>query len=77
LTLVMALAAVSAFLPFGAAASAAPPEPVAKAVAPVLRAQGGWYTPLTRPGMPAPYDINDYHKQSAAKPAPAGGDRRR
>ncbi|MBI4969323.1 MAG: hypothetical protein HZC25_14495 [Rhodospirillales bacterium] len=58
-------------------AQAAPPEPVAKTVAPALKAQGGWYTPLTRPGMPAPYDINGYHKPSEPKPAPSGGDRKR
>ncbi len=23
--------------------------------------QGGWYTPFTRPGMPAPYDLRGWH----------------
>ncbi len=26
-----------------------------------LEAQGAWYTPFNRPGMPAPYDLRGWH----------------
>lgn len=28
-----------------------------------LEDQGNWYTPFTRPGMTAPYDIRGWHKR--------------
>jgi len=27
-----------------------------------LDSQGNWYTPFTRPGMPAPYDLRGWHE---------------
>ncbi len=27
-----------------------------------LDSQGDWYTPFTRPGMPAPYDLRGWHE---------------
>ncbi|MCL2887299.1 MAG: hypothetical protein FWF20_11085 [Betaproteobacteria bacterium] len=29
----------------------------------MLRDQGAWYTPFTRPGMTGAYDIRGYHRQ--------------
>ena len=29
-----------------------------------LDAQGAWYTPFDRPGMPGPYDIRGWHKSN-------------
>lgn len=40
-----------------------------------VRDHGGWFTPLTVPGMTGPYDLRGYHGQRhpEAVPLPAGG----
>lgn len=35
--------------------------PVPPHVTKFLADQGAWYTPFTRPGMPGPYDIRQWH----------------
>ncbi|MBK8524567.1 MAG: hypothetical protein IPL58_10920 [Betaproteobacteria bacterium] len=30
--------------------------------------QGGWYTPFSEPGMPAPYDLRNWHVPQPGSP---------
>ena len=32
-----------------------------------MASQGAWYTPFTRPGMPAPYDLRGWHTEAAKR----------
>ncbi|MCL2656516.1 MAG: hypothetical protein FWD62_03665 [Betaproteobacteria bacterium] len=36
-------------------------SPIPPSVNAMIKDQGNWYTPFTRPGMNGPYDIRHYH----------------